>query len=209
MSQTSAARHLPYTWDDYRSWPDDQRWELIDGEAYAMSPGPSVRHQRIQLDLGAQLLDHFRDRPCEPFVSPIDVKLSETDVVQPDLAVVCEPEKIRPSHIDGAPTLVIEILSPSSGPRDRGPKMDLYARAGVREVCLVTPFPPCLEVFVLDGAAYRRHAVLVQAEPLASPAFPDLRLDLAPLFARPPEPGDEVPEVKEPPGRYRSATAPA
>ena len=207
MAGESTARHLPYTWRDYQTWPDDERWEIVNGEAYAMSPAPSVRHQHIHRELFTAICAHFRGRTCRVYSCPIDVKLSDVDVVQPDVVVVCKPQQITRSHIEGAPTLVVEILSPSTAQRDRGVKMDAYARAGVREVWLVSPWPPCVEVFVLDGAGYRRHAVFIQTQALRSSAFPELAIDLAPVFDFPLEDGEQWPVVREPPGRY-GATAP-
>ena len=207
MNFSSTAKHLPYTWTDYRSWQNDERWEIIDGEAYAMSPAPSVRHQHIHRELFTSICAHFRGKSCRPFSCPIDVKLSDTDIVQPDIVVVCRPEQILRSHIEGSPTLVVEILSPSSAQRDRGVKMDVYARAGVGEVWLVTPWPHCVEVYVLDGRGYRRHAAFIQTQTLASAAFPALTIDLVPVFDFPLYPGEEPPVVREPPGRYAAATA--
>jgi len=74
-----------FTWSDYRSWPDDARWELIDGVAYAMSPAPSINHQDVVLRLSIRIELPLRGRPCRPFLAPTDVKLSESDVVQPDI----------------------------------------------------------------------------------------------------------------------------
>ncbi len=202
MNQESAARSLPFVWADYRSWDDDHRWEIIDGEAYAMSPAPTTRHQTILVELTAQFSGALRGRCCRPYVSPTDVKLSETDVVQPDLLVVCNPDQIKPTHIDGAPTLVVEVLSPSTAQRDRGIKMDAYARAGVQEVWLVTPWPQCVELFVLQNDRYVRHGAFIQTDTLKSPTVSELEIDLAPVFDFPLDPGEEPPEVKEPPGRY-------
>ncbi len=209
MSMGNTARHLPYTWDDYRSWGDDSRWEILDGVPHAMSPAPSVRHQMILLALARRLGQHFDARPCEVLVSPVDVRLSDLDVVQPDLSVVCDPKQNRGTHVEGPPSLVIEILSPSTAQRDRGSKLDLYARCGVPEVWLVTPFPQSVEVFRLDGATYRRQAAYTQDDTLASPGFPDLKVDLAPVFDFPLEPGEEPPVIREPPPRYRAAAADA
>ena len=206
MSEGTAARHLPYTWDDYRSWDDDRRWEIIDGEAFAMSPAPSTRHQKIHAELFLQIGSQFKARPCQVLSAPTDVRLSDRDVVQPDILVVCDPNQIRPTHIEGPPALVIEILSPSTGQRDRVLKMDLYARTGVREVWLVTPFPQSVEVFVLDGDTYRRAAAYDQNGSLASPSFEGLTIDLKPVFDFPLEPGEAPPPVMEPPGHYRPAS---
>ena len=125
-----------YTWADYRSWPDDEHWQIVGGEAYAMSPAPATRHQKLLIRLASALETFLRDKPCEAYPAPTDLKLSDTDIVQPDLMVVCEPDKVKPTHIEGPPTLVIEILSPSTELLDRGRKLDLYAASGVKEVWL-------------------------------------------------------------------------
>lgn len=208
MHGESTARNLPFTWSEYRTWGDDERWEILDGDAYAMSPAPTVRHQIIQANLFAQLFQHFEGRPCRVIPSPLDVKLSETDVVQPDIVVVCDRRQITETHIDGGPALVVEILSPSTAQRDRGIKMDAFARAGVREVWLVTPWPHSVEVFALDGPTYRRHAVFIQTQALRSATFPELEIDLAAVFDFPLQPGEEPPVVREPPSRRYGAAAP-
>src|SRR5437868_14071082 len=88
-----------YTYADYLTWPDDERWELIDGVAYSMSPAPGVPHQRLVINLGRQLDVWFEGKSCEAFVSPLNVLLLEVGqageqadtVVQPDVIVVCDP----------------------------------------------------------------------------------------------------------------------
>ena len=153
MSNTARASRV-YTWDDYRAWPDDERWEIIGGEAYAMSPSPTARHQGIQVRLSFGLQAFFRGKTCQIYTAPLDVKLSETDVVQPDILVVCKRGQVKRTHIEGAPALVVEILSESSALHDRTTKMQLYARHGVPEVWLVTPYPSMIEVYHLAGKAY-------------------------------------------------------
>lgn len=179
MSET-AANH--YTWEDYQAWPDDPRFELINGEAVAMSPSPGVRHQTLQLKLAACLDAHFAGKPCQPFIAPLDLKLSHDTVVQPDLMVVCCPEQICSTHIEGPPALVIEILSASTRVHDRHVKMGIYARYGVPEVWLVTTEPGLIEIFQLDGPTYRFAASFAASETLSTTSFPDLRINLAPLF---------------------------
>ncbi len=149
MQNRSLAVKENFTWDDYCSWPDDERWEIIDGESFAMSPAPILRHQMISIELSAQMQIQFRGKKCKVFVAPTDVKLSEYDVVQPDLLVVCDKNKMKRTHIEGAPTLIIEILSPSTSIHDRMHKMNLYAASGVKEVWLVTPYPALVEVYLL------------------------------------------------------------
>ncbi len=94
-----------FTWDDYLTWPDDERWEIIDGVTYNMTPAPSVRHQNITGKLYSQLEQKLRDKTCRPFIAPVDVILSEYDIVQPDVFVVCDKNKITEANIKGAPDL--------------------------------------------------------------------------------------------------------
>lgn len=201
MNRQSTARDLPFTWDDYRSWDDGQRWELIDGEAYAMSPAPRTRHQVVVTQLAIQLGTLLKGKRCQPFVAPVDVRLSDVDVVQPDLVVVCDPAQVKPTHIEGAPTLVVEVLSPSTALYDRKLKMRLYAASGVQEVWLVTPYPWLVEVYVLDGATYRLIHSLSKNDTLRSPTLPELTLGLASVFDFPLESGEEPPIAREPPPR--------
>jgi len=196
-----------FTWADYQSWPDDERWEIIGGQPFAMSPSPTTRHQHISGQLSLSLTLHFRGKKCRPFAAPMDVKLSDEDVVQPDLLVVCNPSQIRRTHIEGAPRLVVEILSPDSILHDRMRKTALYARAGVRELWLVTPFPSLIEVFQLKRGAYRLEAAYPKEQELVSPTFPDLKIKLADVFDFPLEPGEE-PKVRERPAVYRHANDP-
>lgn len=178
-----AARKQSHTWDDYQTWGDDKRWEIIDGEAFDMSPAPGMRHQSAAGELFVKLKRHFRGKLCQVYVSPLDVKLSDNDVVQPDIVVVCDPSQITPSHIQGAPTLVVEILSPSTQVHDRMRKMPLYARSGVREVWLVSTDVRLVEVYVLDGASYLLNGTHSLGTSLRSRAFPDLRINLTRVFA--------------------------
>jgi Uma2 family endonuclease len=96
----NGARHTHrFSYADYLDFEGDTRWELIDGEAYAMAPAPTTRHQRIVQNLAVVLFHCFRGTPCRPFIAPTDVKLSDFDVVQPDGLVVCDRRRSgrRPS----------------------------------------------------------------------------------------------------------------
>jgi Uma2 family endonuclease len=197
-----------YTWQEYRSWPEDERWELLNGEAFAMSPTPTVRHQTILAQLSFQMLPCFKGTPCRVFIAPLDVRLDDENCVEPDLFVVCDPRKIQRTHVDGAPDLAVEILSPGHESRDRVRKMRIYARFGVKEVWLITPQPAMFEVFTLDGATYRLAGSYTKQDRATSPGFPALDLNLPALFDFPPEPGDAVEAVKEPPASYAPARTP-
>ena len=177
-----------YTFDDYLKWEGEERWELIEGRPFLMS-SPTTLHQAVLGEFYVELKSFLRGHTCRVFLAPLDVKLSERDVVQPDLLVVCRPEAILPGHIEGPPELVVEIASPSSFRHDRLRKLNLYARAGIREYWLVTPKPFLLEVlsnnqagnFVIAGS-------YSEQDRLRSPLFPTLELELQRLFGQlPPE----------------------
>jgi Uma2 family endonuclease len=191
MNNTATALKR-YTWDDYRTWPDNERWEVIGGEAYAMSPSPGFRHQIVQAQLVRRLGEFLDGKPCVAIPAPMDVKLSDRDVVQPDVLVVCDRKKIKATHIEGAPTLVIEILSDSTEAHDRAVKMRLYATHGVPEVWLVRPSPSVIEVYQLDGKTYRLNATYTPPDTLKSPGFPKLKLRLKDVFDFPLEPDEKA-----------------
>ena len=151
MPPSTQPRDRRYTWTDYQTWSDDERWEIIDGVAYNMSPAPSTRHQAIAGNFFSCLYRQLTGKSCRPFMAPTDVRLSETDVVQPDILVICDPGKITPSHIEGAPELVVEVLSPSTSAKDLREKKWLYQRSGVREYIVVDPLEFYVQRFLLSG----------------------------------------------------------
>ena len=129
-----------YTYSDYLKWDDGERWELIDGAAYAMSPAPSWRHQGISIELSRQLGNYLEGNPCRVYVAPFDVRLfpepdmSDKTVLQPDILVVCDKEKLSDGKAcRGAPDFIIEVMSGSSEGRDLIDKKKKYEAAGVKE----------------------------------------------------------------------------
>jgi len=116
-----------WTYADYLTWPDDERWEIIDGVAYAMSPSPGKRHQELFGELFRQIANFLKGKSCKVFAAPFDVRLSDIStasdnyaetVVQPDIFVVCDKNKLDERGCKGAPDLIIEISSPSTGKND-------------------------------------------------------------------------------------------
>ncbi|MBT9585829.1 Uma2 family endonuclease [bacterium] len=171
-----------YTWIDLPDFDGEQRWELIDGHPYAMS-SPLTAHQLVSVRLTGALLPAFNGKPCQLLVAPMDVKLTDHDVVQPDLLVVCEPAQMLRTHVEGPPRLIIEILSDSTVRHDRVRKLNLYARAGVAEYWLVTPHPAMIEVLHNDNFSFRVAGSYTERDPLHSVVFPHLKFDLGPIFA--------------------------
>ena len=189
------------SFQDYLSWTDDERWEVIDGHPYRMS-APTTEHQILCTDLCFLLMTHFRGKTCRVIASPLDVKLSDYDVVQPDLVVICDRAQITKGHIEGPPTLAVEILSPSSVRHDKVRKARLYAAAGVQEYWILQPYPAMVEVLSLDGPGFRLHGAYTDQEVLTSAVFPELTINLSELF-----PYQEVDEVREGVPTYRAAAA--
>ena len=153
---------LQHTYGEYRRWKDDTRFELIDGTAYAMAPAPVRRHQEILLELARQVANALEDQPCRPLIAPFDVRLPQRDeaddevttVVQPDLCVVCDGEKLDDAGCRGAPDWVVEVLSPATAGHDHIAKRRVYERAGVREYWLVHPVDRIVTLYTLEDDAY-------------------------------------------------------
>lgn len=162
MPKTNLEQRLDerFTYGQYCEWDDGERWELIDGVPYNMSPAPSRRHQGILMRVSLFIGNFLVDKPCQVYFAPFDVRLpdfSEEDdndvstVVQPDLVVVCDEKKLDDRGCRGAPDLVVEILSPSTSRKDIGVKFDLYERNGVREYWIIHPTEESLMIFTLGA----------------------------------------------------------
>ena len=147
-----------YTYADYCTWDDCQRWELIDGVAYAMAPAPSDSHQSIGGEIFTQLSVFLRGKPCKVRSAPYDVRLNadsyDDTVVQPDIVVICDNSKITKSGCVGAPDLVIEVLSRSTSRHDMYTKYNLYKKVGVREYWIVNPETRTVFTNVLADGEY-------------------------------------------------------
>jgi len=146
-----AVKILPYyTYNEYVLW--EGKWELIDGIPHAMSPAPTPRHQIV----GANLLAEFRFalKNCShcKVSQPVDYKISEDTVLQPDILVICKD--VRKSFLDFPPSLVAEILSPSTALKDRHSKYELYQQAKVPYYLIISPDTEEVEIYVLEGDEY-------------------------------------------------------
>lgn len=186
--------NVKYTYGDYLTWPDDERWELIDGVPYNMTPAPSRRHQAMIIELSRQIANFIKESggPCKVYTAPFDVRLpkgEEADedidtVVQPDIVVVCDPTKLDDKGLRGAPDLVVEIVSPHTIRRDMVEKLSLYERHGVKEYWLVLPGDKVVTVYRLDeDGRYGKPDVYTADDTLAAFAVNGLTVDLAAVFA--------------------------
>ncbi len=172
-----------YTYQDYVTWPDEERWELIDGVAFNMTPAPSFKHQNIVGNFFNVLKNALRDKTCVPGIAPVDVVLSEYDVVQPDVFVVCDPKKITDKNIQGAPDLIIEILSPFTSKKDRWNKKNLYERYGVLEYILIDPDGEYVERYLLkDDNTYDKGAVFERTDTIILESITGIEISLSEVF---------------------------
>lgn len=149
---SNAVKILPhYTYNDWVNWKG--QWELIDGIPYAMSPMPLPKHQRI----GANILIEFGDKlkkckACNVY-QPIDYKISDETIVQPDMLIVCD--KIDKKFLDFPPALVVEILSPSTALKDRHSKFDIYEEQQIKYYIIIFPDKEEAEIYVIENSNYQ------------------------------------------------------
>lgn len=139
-------REEKYSYEDYKHWKDSEDWEIIGGRAYNMAPSPMRTHQKIGSKIHLELGQYLKDKPCEIYYE-LDTVLSEEDIVKPDIIVVCDEEKLKDRNVQGAPDLVVEILSPSTALKDRNEKFNLYKKYGVKEYWIVDPYNLTIEVY--------------------------------------------------------------
>ena len=184
-------REKHYTYEDLLGWSGPARYELYDGQPVAMS-SPSDIHQTISVELSRQFANYLVGKRCRAFTAPFDVRLFEQPgdrprdvdtVVQPDLMVVCDPDKIDRRGIHGAPDLVVEIISPSTQRYDRLLKFNCYMRAGVQEYWIVDPDTCSVSVYTLEEGAYHAATVYVADSTVPVGVLEDCVVDLSTVFA--------------------------
>ncbi|WP_059105988.1 Uma2 family endonuclease [Shouchella shacheensis] len=180
-----------YSYADYLTWEEGERVEIIDGDIISMSPAPSRRHQEILGELFIALSVCLRDKACKAFIAPFDVRLLAEDkrddevdqVVQPDLSIVCDQHKLDDKGCNGAPDIIVEVLSPSTVKLDRWTKYLLYEKAGVKEYWLVDPANKSVEIHRLVAGLYKFQGVFTKEDTIDVELLSGLKLDLEPIFA--------------------------
>ena len=180
-----------YTYADYLTWFDDKRRELIDGFINFMT-GPLRKHQKASGILFNRIFNLLKNKKCEIYSAPFDVRLpinGETkdgkiyNVVQPDLVVVCDPNKLDEKGCLGAPDLIVEILSPSTSKKDLKDKYQLYEKSGVKEYWVAYPDHKHINIFILNKKnKYELKGMYFEGDKISPSMFPELEIDISEVF---------------------------
>jgi Uma2 family endonuclease len=174
------------TYADYLTWSSSYGEELIDGTAYVREPpGPSASHQRMVVGLCCQIEIALEHTPWRVYVAPFDVRLPKSveeddqvdTVVQPDVLIVCDVQKVDARGVRGAPDWIAEVLSPYTASHDQVVKLPAYERAGVREVWLVHPIERTLAIYQLKGGRYGHPSVFELKGKTRIAAVPGVTID--------------------------------
>lgn len=185
MAGSAVLPSRPFTYADYCTLPEDgKRSEILDGDL-VVSPAPVPRHQAVSLYLAALLHRYVRQRRLgRVYAAPIDVLLSRTTICQPDIVFVARANQhiVTERAIEGAPDMLVEILSPSTQRRDRGIKARLYARLGVAHYWIIDAKKRQLEAFAREGSTFRRVLDAGGNDVVSPPPFEKLRIALGEMW---------------------------
>ena len=181
-----------YSYADYLTWKFQERLEIFKGRLFKMSPAPSTSHQKVSMKLTKFILQKFSNHPCNLFAAPFDVRLLDKKkttidseiftVVQPDLCIICDENKLDQRGAFGAPDLVVEILSPGNSKKELKYKFDLYEEAGVLEYWIVNPEDKTFLIYVLRDNQFIGLHPLIEEDQIKSPLFPQLDFVLEEIF---------------------------
>ena len=177
-----------YTYAEYLLWKFEERVELLKGKLFKMS-APSINHQRVSRKLSTKIDNYLEGKRCEVFSAPFDVVLKnpngeDNTVLQPDLCVVCDPEKLADGkRCYGAPDWVLEIVSPSNVEKELSKKMHIYEEAGVAEYWVLRPEEKELDIFVLQDNGYIGLKPRFAGEVVSPQKFPNLQINLSEIFS--------------------------
>jgi Uma2 family endonuclease len=177
-----------YTYFDYLKWRFTERVELIFGKIIKMSPAPNTKHQRTLGNLFLTFSNIINPKGCKVFIAPFDVRLpipnkkADSTVVQPDLFVLCDLSKLDERGCNGAPDLVVEILSPGNSKHDLKTKFEVYELAGVREYWIVDPMNESLFIYTLKDNQYIGLKPVSIDDIVKSVMFPELQFELKGIF---------------------------
>lgn len=181
-----------YSYADYLKWTFENRLELIKGRIFKMTPDLASAHQRISWIISGELYHYLKNKPCQAFSAPFDVRLPRKGenedqeifiVVQPDICVICDPLKIDARGCTGAPDIVVEILSPGNNKKELRNKYEVYEEAGVKEYWIVSPQDKTFLKYTLTANQYQPSKLMTIGDIITTPILPGFELDLETVFA--------------------------
>lgn len=179
-----------YTYSDYLMFRFQERVEIIKGYILKMSPAPSRNHQTVSQNLNFKIYSYFSNHFCSVYVAPFDVRLpiksakKNTTVVQPDICVICDETKLDARGCDGAPDLIVEILSPKNSKHDVETKFNLYQESGVKEYWIVQTEQRIVLVYTLKNEEYIGSKPFGEGEIIKSPLFPEMKIAVDDVFIK-------------------------
>ncbi|MCX7950907.1 MAG: Uma2 family endonuclease [Clostridiales bacterium] len=181
--------NLKYTYEDYIKWDDDNKYEIIDGTPYLLA-SPSLEHQRISIRLSGELYNYFKNKKCEVITAPFDVVLfkegeepfKSKNIVQPDISIICDENKLNERGCFGSPNLIIEILSPSTTSIDYVKKLNLYQEYKVKEYWIVNPKSKTVQIFKLVEDRYDITEIYLYNDIIKVDMFEGLEIKLEDIF---------------------------
>jgi Uma2 family endonuclease len=179
-----------YSYADYLSWTMDEMVEIIKGRVFKMSPAPKRIHQKISWRLSGLLYNYLKDKKCQAFSAPFDVRLPVKSikneeiftVVQPDICVICDLEKLDDDGCIGAPDLIIEILSKGNNKKELKNKYEVYEESGVKEYWIIHPEEQTLLINKLVDDKYISFRLLTNGDEITTPILPGFTLNLNDVF---------------------------
>jgi Uma2 family endonuclease len=180
-----------YTYADYLTWNFKERLELFRGKIFKMSPAPNRNHQTISARIHIIFANVFKKNSCNVYYAPFDVRLVKTKtkdekvvtVVQPDLCIICDENKLDDRGCNGSPDLVVEILSPGNTQKEMGIKFDLYEENEVKEYWLVDPSEKTVLIYSLQNKKFVGLKPFIIEDSIKSPLFPTLKFKVKDIFS--------------------------
>ena len=180
-----------YTYADYLKWTFDERLELIKGKIFKMSPAPNPDHQSISGEVFGELRNYLKGKPGKVYSAPFDVRLTRRSiddkdiitVVQPDICVICDLNKIDSKGCIGSPDIVVEILSPGNNKKELQNKFEVYEEAGVLEYWIIHPLEKTFLKYELTEGRFVAFRPLTIGDDVTTTLLPGFTLNLTELFA--------------------------
>jgi len=181
-----------YSYADYLQWTFEDRLELIKGKIFKMTSVPASVHQRISWVLSGELYSYLKNKVCQAYSAPFDVRLPRKGenedkkiftVVQPDLCIICDHLKVDARGCTGAPDIVVEILSPGNNQKEIRNKYEVYEESGVSEYWIISPQDKTFLKYTLVGGSYHASRLMTIGDVVTTSVLPGFELNLETVFA--------------------------